>query len=318
MRACPVSLGRRKTESACTRERWPDMVTTSTHPARLAGGASLPAAAGRAGFGGALRSEFTKIRSVRSTYWTLLALVLACIGIGALFSWGDTQHVASLAGTRAHAAAAANARDHAVATSLFGLLIGQLVIIVLGALTITSEYSTGMIRTSLSTMPRRGTVYAAKAVVFGAVALVTGLITSFLTFFIGQAILSSQQAGTSLGQPDVLRTVVGGGLFLAVCGLLSFGLGAILRHTAGAISAGIGLLFVVYILGNFLPGPPAGWYGAADVDKWLPFNAGAAIWARPGMLETNPFSPWIGFGVFCAYAAAAIGVGLILFRKRDA
>ena len=115
------------------------MATTSTRQASLAGGASLPAAAGRAGFGGALRSEFTKIRSVRSTYWTLLALVLACVGIGALFSWGEAQHVASLAGTRAGPAVAADGRVHAVATSLFGLLVGQLVIVVLGALTITSE-----------------------------------------------------------------------------------------------------------------------------------------------------------------------------------
>jgi ABC-type transport system involved in multi-copper enzyme maturation permease subunit len=287
------------------------MVTTSTHPARLAGGASLPAAAGRAGFGGALRSEFTKIRSVRSTYWTLLALVLACIGIGALFSWGDTQHVASLAGTRAHAAAAANARDHAVATSLFGLLIGQLVIIVLGALTITSEYSTGMIRTSLTTMPRRGTVFAAKAIVFGTVALVTGLITSFGSLFAGQAILSTQHAGASIGQPGVLRAVIGGGLFLTVCGLLSFGIGAVLRHTAGAITASIGLLFVLYILSGFLPG---NW--AVHVDKWIPFNAGGAIWEQ--LSGQDMFRPWAGFAVFCGYAAIAILSGLVLFRRRDA
>jgi ABC-type transport system involved in multi-copper enzyme maturation permease subunit len=315
------------------------MASVATHEV-LIGGVVAAQPRGRAGFIGAVRSEFTKIRSVRSTYWTLFALVVVCAGFGALICWARAEQIVRVGQvggpgfrvrvqggggppdaaqlSQAKAALRATVRASAANISLVGLLIGQLIIVVLGALTITSEYSTGMIRTSLSTMPRRGTVYAAKAVVFGAVALVTGLITSFLTFFIGQAILSSQQAGTSLGQPDVLRTVVGGGLFLAVCGLLSFGLGAILRHTAGAISAGIGLLFVVYILGNFLPGPPAGWYGAADVDKWLPFNAGAAIWARPGMLETNPFSPWIGFGVFCAYAAAAIGVGLILFRKRDA
>src|SRR6266536_599453 len=146
------------------------MAMTSIQPGRPAGAVVLPAAAGRAGFGGALRSELTKIRSVRSTYWTLLALVVACVGIGALFSWGEAQHVASLAGTRDGAAVAARAHEQAVATSLFGLLIGQLVIVVLGALTITSEYSTGMIAASLTTMPRRGTVFAAKAIVFGAAA----------------------------------------------------------------------------------------------------------------------------------------------------
>ena len=287
------------------------MATTSTAPALLAGGASLPASAGRAGFGGALRSEFTKIRSVRSTYWTLLALVLVCIGIGVLFSFGEASHVQSLARTRIGSQEAANARSHAVALSLFGLLFGQLVIAVLGALTITSEYSTGMIRTSLTTMPRRGTVFAAKAIVFGAVALVTGLVTSFGSFFAGQSILATQNVGASIGQPGALRAVIGGGLFLTVCGLLSLGIGAVLRHTAGAITAAIGLLFVLFVLSGFLP---SNW--AADVDKWIPFNAGGAIWEQ--FSGQNMFHPWTGFAVFCGYAAVALIGGLVLFRKRDA
>jgi ABC-2 type transport system permease protein len=286
------------------------MATTSLRTAPV-GATALPRSAGRAGFAGALRSEFTKIRSVRSTYWTLLALVVACIGIGALFSFGQASHVQQLAGTRASASVVADARAHAVATSLFGLLIGQLIIVVLGALTITSEYSTQMIRTSLTTMPRRGTVFAAKAIVFGAVALVTGLITSLGSFFVGQAILSTQHVSTTLGQPGALRAVIGGGLFLAVCGLLSFGLGAMLRHTAGAITTAIGLLFVLLILSGFLPST---WQ--VHVDKWIPFNAGAGIWER--FTGTDMFQPWTGFAVFCGYAAIAIIGGLIVFRKRDA
>jgi len=292
----------------------------------LVGGSVTQHPAGRAGLTGALRSEFTKIRSVRSTYWTLIALVVVCVGIGALFSWGQTERLLRVeSGTgRFHgvphaavAGVAASIKATAASTSLFGLVIGQLIIIVLGALAITSEYSTGMIRTSLSTMPRRGTVFAAKGIVFAAVALVVGLVTSFLAFFIGQAILSSQHVGTTLGNPGVLRTVIGGGLFLAVCGLLSFGLGAVLRHTAGAISAGIGLMFVLWILSNFLPSPPSGWFGQADIDKWIPFNAGSAIWQNQAA-GVNPFSPWTGFAVFCGYAAIAVIAGLILFRKRDA
>ena len=302
------------------------MATTATHEA-LVGGALARQPAGRAGFLGAVRSEFTKIRSVRSTYWTLMALVLACVGIGALFSWGQTQRLTHLdggqnfrgqhvpPGVAAHIAA--DIHSSAASISLFGLLIGQLIIIVLGALVITSEYSTGMIRPSLTTMPRRGTVFAAKGLVFGAVALVVGLVTSFLAFFVGQAILSSQHVGTGLGQPDVLRTVIGGGLFLGVCGLLSFGLGAVLRHTAGAIATGIGLMFVLWILSQFLPGPPSGWFGQADIDKWIPFNAGSAIWESQAN-GLNPFSPWIGFAVFCCYAAVALIAGLVLFRSRDA
>jgi ABC-type transport system involved in multi-copper enzyme maturation permease subunit len=306
------------------------MTASITHEA-LVGGRVASQPSGRAGFGGAVRSELTKIWSVRSTYWTLLALIIACVGIGALFSWGQTERIIHLAqgstlrGQPVGSGRVPNivtavkdeVRTNAVGISMFGLLIGQLIIVVLGALTITSEYSTGMVRTSLTAMPRRGTVLAAKGVVFGTVALVTGLITSFAAFFAGQAILAGEHVGISIGAHDVLRMVIGGGLFLAVCGLLSFGIGAILRHTAGAITAGIGLMFVVMILSNFLPGPPSGWLGQADFDKWIPFYAGSPIWQNQ-MTGVNPFSPWVGFGVFCAYAAAAIIAGLVLFKRRDA
>jgi ABC-2 type transport system permease protein len=272
--------------------------------------AALPAARGRAGFGGALRSEFTKIRSVRSTYWSLLALVVITIGIGALFAFGRVQNFNQMppafqAADRAHEIARATEQ------SLFGLILGQLVIAVLGALTITSEYSTGMIRTSLSVMPRRGVSLTAKAVVFGAIALVVGLVTSVASYFVGQAILSTDHINSTIGQPGVLRAVIGGGLFLAVCGLLSFGLGAIIRHTAGAITAAIGVLFVLFILSGFLPN---NW--AVHIDKWIPFNAGGAIWENQS--GTSMFSPWVGFGVFCIYAAIALVAGLVLFRNRDA
>ena len=272
--------------------------------------AALPAARGRAGFGGTLRSELTKIRSVRSTYWSLIALMVITIGISALFAFGHAQSFSQMP-PFAQAHQRAQDISQATETSLFGLILGQLVIAVLGALTMTSEYSTGMIRTSLSVMPRRGTWFAAKAVVFGAIALVTGLVTSFASYFVGQAILSTQHINSSIGQPGVLRAVIGGGLFVAACGLLSFGLGAVLRHTAGAITAAIGLLFVAYILSGFLP---ENW--AVHVDKWIPFYAGGAIWENQS--GTSMFSPWVGFLVFCIYAAIALVAGLVLFRNRDA
>jgi ABC-2 type transport system permease protein len=275
-----------------------------------------PAASGRVGLGSAITSEFTKIRSVRSTYWALLAMVVVCVGMAALFSAGHVAQVNGAPNAAARAAALASTRSDAVTGSLIGLLIGQLVIAVLGALTITSEYSTGMIRTSLASMPRRGTVYAAKAVVFAAVGLVAGLVTSFASFFAGQALLASVPASASLGQPGVLRAVVGGGLFLAVCGLLSYGIGGVLRHTAGAIAAAIGLLFVTWTLSQFLPSPPSGWLGQADIDKWIPFNAGGALWEH--VSGVNLFSPWTGFAVFCGYAAFTVIAGLILFLRRDA
>jgi len=265
--------------------------------------ATLPAPSRRAGFGGALRSELTKIRSVRSTYWTLLVLVVVTIGMGALACLGAVSRGADVRG----------AGFDPTFRSLVGLIMGQLIIAVLGALTITSEYATGMVRTSLTVQPRRGTLFAAKAVVFAGVSLATGLVASFASFFIGQAILSSKHLDTTLSQPHVLRAVIGGGLFLAVCGLLSFGLGAVLRHTAAAITASIGLLFVVLILSNFLP---QSWQD--HVDKWIPFNAGSQLWTVVTDPGSHLFSAWTGFGVFAAYAAIAIAAGFVLFRKRDA
>src|SRR5580704_8782923 len=269
---------------------------TTMVPVGRGRGAGLPAARGRAGLRGTLRSEVTKIFSVRSTYWSLIALAVITIGLGALFCFAKAQHFSQLP-VHVQQAQRADEISQATEVSLFGLFLGQLVIAVLGALTITSEYSTGMIRTSLSVMPRRGVWLGAKAAVFAAVALVTGLVTSFASYF--------------LGQPGVLRAVVGGGLFLAVCGMLSFGLGVVLRYTAGAITASIALLFVLYVLTGFLP---EGW--ANHVDKWVPDNAGSAIWQNAS--ASVIFRPWTGFALFCGYAAIALVAGLILFRRRDA
>jgi ABC-2 type transport system permease protein len=271
---------------------------------------ALPANAGNASFLGALRSEFTKIRSVRSTYWTLLTLVVVMIGISAA-ACGGAAHAAGQPGSHVQI-------DNPATISLFGLILGQLIIAVLGALTITSEFGTGMIRTSLATMPRRGTFVAAKALVFAVVTLVVSLVACFGAFFLGQALLSGHHLGTSLSQPGVLRAVIGGALFLTACGMLSFGLGLLLRHTAGGISAAVGLLFVLFVLWQIMSDSlPLSWQG--DINRWIPFNAGSSIWrtgAQGGGLHV--FSPWIGFAVFCGYAAVAIAGGMYLFRKRNA
>jgi len=263
----------------------------------------LPPETGRAGFADALRSEFTKIRSTRSTYWTLFALIVVCIGIGALAS----------AGTASHPNGVSRAGFDATQQSLAGLYVGQLVIAALGALTITSEYATGMIRTSLAVQPRRGVVFAAKGVVFAVVTLITGLVASFGSFFVGQAILSPHHLSATLGQPNVLRAVIGGALFLTACGMLAYGLGAILRHTAAAISAAIGLLFVLTVLVQFLP---SSWQNS--LDKWMPALAGSQVWATKVTEGAHQFPAWGGFAVLAGWAAVAILAGLVLFRTRDA
>jgi len=276
-------------------------VATTTLQVPPATGPAIAATAGTPTFAGVLRSEFTKIRSVRSTYWTLLALVVVTVGFGALASYGATrgQHGPLFDATQ---------------RSLGGLYISQLIIGVLGVLVISSEYSTGMIRTTLTTMPRRGLMITAKAVVFAVVAFVTGLITCFASFFLGQAIMSSHHIGASLSQPNVLRAVIGGALFLTACGLLAFGFGLLLRHSAGAITTVVGLLFVVTILVNFLP---SSWQD--NVDKWIPAMAGTQIWATvPSQGQPAMFGPWNGFAVLCGYAAIVLAAAVILFRKRDA
>jgi hypothetical protein len=268
-------------------------------------GATLPRATGRAGFGGALRSEWTKISSLRSTVVTLLATMVVTVGLSTLFAWGATHRF-----TVRHFVPPT---FDAVRGSLFGLIFGQLVIAVIGAMVITGEYGTGMIRTSLAAQPRRMVTLAAKLTVFTAVALVTGLVSSFASFLIGQHIFSSLNIGVGLGAPNALRSVIGGALFLTVAGLLAFGLGTILRHTAGAITAAVGVLFITFILYQFLPDD---W--AADVQRWIPFFAGSGVWTTVATPEQHVFGPWVEFAIFTGYAALAVVIGAITFHRRDA
>ncbi len=279
-------------------------VTTGRAAAR-----PVPAQRSQAGLAGTLRSEFTKIRSVRSTYWTLVMLVLASIGWSVAFCAGEAAHWAQLA-----------AQDRAgfdpTQSSILGLaLLGQLVIAVLGALAITSEYSTGMIRTSLTVMPRRGVLYGAKASVFATVTLCIAVPASFLSFFVGQTLLTSTHTGAALSEPNAARAVIAAALYVTLCGLFAFGLGAILRNTAGAITAAYGFLFLVPQLAKALPNT---WY--ADVVRWLPGGDVIAEITSTGrqQISVNLFSAWGELAVFGAYTAVLLIAGALLFRHRDA
>lgn len=265
----------------------------------------LPAAR-RAGLGGALRSEWTKISSLRSTVVTLFATMAVTVGLSSLFSWGATHRFLR---PGAHVPPGFDP----VRASLFGLIFGQLVIAVIGAMTVTSEYGTGMIRTSLTAQPRRTVTLTAKFAVFAVVALITGLVSSFASFFIGQHFFAALNLGTSIGAPNALRAVIGGALFLTVAGLLAFGLGTILRHTAGAITAAVGILFVSFILYQFLPDD---W--AADAQRWVPFFAGSGVWTAKPEPGLHVWGPWVEFAVFAGYAAIALIVGAVMFHRRDA
>ncbi|HTX84546.1 MAG TPA: ABC transporter permease [Streptosporangiaceae bacterium] len=268
-----------------------------------------PVRARRAGFTGAIRSEFTKIRSVRSTYASIGVMLLASIIWAVVFCAGTSAHWAQMS---AQARGAVDPTQNSVS----GLaLLGQLVIVVLGALTITSEYSTGMMRTSLTVLPRRGIVYGSKAMVLAAVALAATFPASFLSFFIGQRFLTGIHAGATLSQPGVLRAVTEAALLVTLAGLFALGLGAVLRNTAGAIAAAYGCLFLIPELSRALPTP---WLN--DAQRWLPGG-----YLVPQITYTNPqggiphmFSPWVQLAVFAGYTAALLVAGAIVLRRRDA
>jgi ABC-2 type transport system permease protein len=270
---------------------------------------AAPVLSVRGGIAGSLRSELTKIRSVRSTYLTLIVLVLAGVG------WS----VADCAGEAAHWAQTApqdKASFDATQASVVGLaLLGQLVIVVLGALVMTSEYSTGMMRTSLGVMPRRGVLYGAKAAVLTAVTVVIALITSFASFFIGQSLLHSTHAAATLSQPGVLRAVLASALYIALSGLFAFALGAIVRSTAGAITAAFGLLFLLPQLAKALP---SSWYAA--MVRWLPGGNSVGAFTGTNSADAAPhlFSAWGEFAVFGGYTAILLIIGALLFSRRDA
>ena len=270
---------------------------------------AAPVLSVRGGIAGSLRSELTKVRSVRSTYLTLIVLVLAGVG------WS----VADCAGEAAHWAQTApqdKASFDATQASVVGLaLLGQLVIVVLGALVMTSEYSTGMMRTSLGVMPRRGVLYGAKAAVLTAVTVVIALITSFASFFIGQSLLHSTHAAATLSQPGVLRAVLASALYIALSGLFAFALGAIVRSTAGAITAAFGLLFLLPQLAKALP---SSWYAA--MVRWLPGGNSVGAFTGTNSADAAPhlFSAWGEFAVFGGYTAILLIIGALLFSRRDA
>jgi len=248
-------------------------------------------------------SEWTKLRSVRSTRWALLVTLLFIIGIGVIACVVFESRWPSLS---------AHDRSHfrPLRANLAGVNLAQLAIGVLGVLVITAEYSTGMIRATFSAVPKRLPVLWGKAFVFGAVVFVVSLPAVFIVFFIGQAILSGQHINIAISHPGVVRALFGAPLFLTVMGLFGLGLGAIVRNTAGGIAALAGIVFVLPPLLGILPTSFTN-----TVDPYLPSNAGGAVWTiNP---DPNTLAPWAGLAVFAAYAAIAIAIAAVLMVRRD-
>ena len=253
------------------------------------------------GFADILRSEFCKLGSVRSTFWSLLVAVVSNVALGAV---GAVFIPGALS-------APEKATVDVTRLSLAGLHLSQIALGVLGVLVITSEYGTGMIRATLSAVPQRRLLLAAKAIVFAVTALVVGIISSFAAWFVFQAFLSDNSLQSSIGDPGVLRAVTGGGLYLTVLGLLGLGLGAIIRASAGAIAALFGLLFVPPILLQLLP---QSWQ--TTVGPYTPMEAGSQIFIVDH--HAGSLAAWTGFGLFCLYAAVALTISVLLINHRDA
>lgn len=248
-------------------------------------------------------SEWTKLRSVRSTQWSLFAALVLIIGIGIL--------ACAVFESRWPHLSPGDRRDfHPLRASLAGVNFGELAIGVLGVLVITAEYSTGMIRATISAVPKRLPVLWGKALVFGAVAFAVTLPAVFIVFFAGQSILSGQHIDIGISHPGVMRALFGAALFLTVMGLFGLGIGAIIRNTAGGIATLAGIVFVLPPVVSLLPSSIAN-----SVDPYLPSNAGGAIWTiNP---DPNTLAPWTGFALFCAYAALALVIAAVLMRRRD-
>lgn len=252
-----------------------------------------------------LLSEWTKFRSLRSTVWTLLTAVVLSIGIGALFSAVSASQYSTFS-------AADKASFDPVSTSLNGMVFAQLAIGVLGVLLISGEYSTGMIRSSLTAVPRRLPVLWAKLGVFAGVVFSVILVTSFVSFFLGQALLNSHHLGVSISAPGALRDVIGAALYATVAGMIGMALGGLLRNTAAGISTFVAVFFVIPPLTDLLP---SSW--SSHFVQYLPSNAGEVLFGG-GRGLAHPLAPWTGFGLLCAYAAVMIGLAAWRLRRADA
>lgn len=276
-------------------------MSASTVPALPGKPASL------VGFGRLLQSEWTKIRSVRATVWSFILLVVITLGFTALFAWLTvTQWTKAQPEQRLQAAA-----DPVSYILGSGFQLSQLTICVLGVLVIGSEYSTGMIRASLLAVPSRIPMLLAKGTVFAALVFVIGELVAFPSFFLGAAILHSRVA-VSIGDPGVARAVFGVGLYLAVLGLFAMAIGALVRHTAGAITGVIGLVLVVTPLTQLLPGK-LGKY----VFAYMPTHAGQLI-GQSHQGAKDLLTPWQGFGVFVLWTALLLVIAGYLLNRRDA
>jgi hypothetical protein len=271
-------------------------------------------------------SEWIKFRSLRSTWWSIGIALLISVGLGILFSDLRGNDIATHGGFE----------PDQTALSLRGFYLAQLAVGVLGVLFITGEYSTGMIRATLSAVPTRVPAWAAKIAIFAAAIFAVTLVAAFVAFLGGQAVLSGYHVhgiflpgpkgnvgfsagsggtwhslGVSISHPGSVRAIFGAALYMVGVGLLGLGCGFVIRNAGGAIAALFGLVLVLPLLAQALPSSLQ-----QHVSKYLPLMAGTA--GMNTQSSTDQLSPWAGLGVFALYVVAALGIGLFVLRRRDA
>jgi ABC-2 type transport system permease protein len=250
-----------------------------------------------------IASEWIKLRSLRSTRITLLVAFVLMAGVGILVAAVNMSQWSTMS-------AADKAGFNPLDTALRGYNVAQLAVGVLGVLVVSGEYATGMIRATLTAVPKRLPMLWAKIIVFGALTLVTMTIAAFIAFFASQPLLTSHHLQTTLSAPGVLRAVVGAGLYLTVVGLMGVGLGALLRNTAAGITTLIGMLLLLPVLIELLPSSIRG-----HISPYLPSNAGGALLTT--QQQAGSLAPWTGFAVMCAYAAVAVAGAAFALKRRD-
>lgn len=253
--------------------------------------------------GRVIKSEWTKFRSLRSTLITLVVSVVLTIGLGTLISAVTASHWSqSSPGDRAD--------FNAVVTSLDGIRFSQLAVGVLGVLLISGEYATGMIRASLTAVPKRLPVLWAKLSVFTGVVGIISIISTFIAFFLGQAMLSSQHLQVTISSPDALRMVAGAGVYVLLVGLIGMALGGLMRNTAAGISSLVALFFVIPPVLSLLP---KSW--ANNIGPYLPSSAGESFWGHPSGAHLSALA---GLLVLCGWTAAAIAAAAVRLKSQDA
>jgi ABC-2 type transport system permease protein len=250
-----------------------------------------------------VRSEWTKIRSVASTVWTLSLAAVVTVALGVLISLLSKNEFDDM-----------STKDRLSFDPTFisfaGMSLGQLAMIVFGVLVVSNEYSTGMIRTSLAAVPQRGTFLFSKIAVATGLAFVVALATTFVAFFLGQAMLGSHRA--QIGDPGVLRAVIGGGLYMTLIALFSMGVATMLRSPMLSLGILMPFFFLISaILGNV--------DATKKVGQYLPDQAGSKIMQVVTPIDDDvPYGPWGGLGIMVLWVLVAVVGGYVLLKRRDA